>query len=99
MINPKSIKKAKGKRTLKSANRIRSGTFANSKKRDRYGDNWKTRLSTKSGVCVKCGRQGYTEYHHIVPLSKGGANNALNIIELCHNCHAGQVGHSHMKKW
>ena len=49
---------------------------------------------TKSGVCRICGREGYTEWHHII--SRGHAKktgqielitNPGNIVELCKSCH------------
>ena len=38
-------------------------------------------------TCVNCGSTDSIEYHHIVPLSRGGTNNLLNIVPLCINCH------------
>ena len=49
---------------------------------------------TKSGVCRICGKEGYTEWHHII--SRGHAKktgqmelitNPGNIVELCKSCH------------
>lgn len=43
-------------------------------------------------LCRECKRQGKTtaatEVHHIVPLSKGGGNEASNLMPICHKCHA-----------
>lgn len=37
--------------------------------------------------CVNCGSRKHIEYHHIVPLVKGGTNNWENIVPLCYECH------------
>ena len=37
--------------------------------------------------CVNCGSRKHIEYHHIVPLVKGGTNNWGNIVPLCYECH------------
>ena len=38
--------------------------------------------------CVRCGRNGRMELHHIVPVSKGGdAYDESNIEVLCRRCH------------
>ena len=42
----------------------------------------------KGGVCAKCGRSGYTEFHHIDKNPKNTSSE--NIIELCFNCHRQQ---------
>lgn len=53
--------------------------------------------------CQECGAKN-TELHahHIIPLSKGGANNGSNLITLCAVCHSNvhgrPVGSLAMKK-
>jgi hypothetical protein len=37
--------------------------------------------------CVNCGTLEDIEWHHIVPLSRGGKDVVSNIIPLCHSCH------------
>ena len=37
--------------------------------------------------CPGCDHTGYLEIHHIVPRSKGGTNDAGNLICLCSGCH------------
>ena len=39
----------------------------------------------KRGICEKCGKLGYTEFHHIDRNPKNTSSS--NIIELCFNCH------------
>lgn len=39
-------------------------------------------------VCANCGlSDGQIEFHHIVPLIRGGTNRMTNIVPLCHECH------------
>lgn len=38
--------------------------------------------------CVKCGKAGRLEAHHVVPIADGGAPMRLtNIVPLCRGCH------------
>jgi hypothetical protein len=37
--------------------------------------------------CYVCDYSLFTESHHIIPLSKGGADEFKNRIDLCPNCH------------
>lgn len=39
------------------------------------------------GKCLLCGKP-ITQYHHIIPKSKGGSNTLKNIAGLCDDCHA-----------
>ena len=44
--------------------------------------------SNQNRSCAKCGEMGTNlELHHIIPLSKGGADTMKNIILLCPDCH------------
>lgn len=45
-------------------------------------ESWKTET-----CCANCGSKNDLEWHHIVPLSKGGNNIRSNIVCLCHECH------------
>lgn len=40
----------------------------------------------QGGKCACCGKP-ITQYHHIVPKSKGGTDNVKNIIGTCDGCH------------
>ena len=38
--------------------------------------------------CRTCGiESNYLEVHHIIPRSRGGSNNANNLIKICTDCH------------
>ena len=38
--------------------------------------------------CVKCGKAGRLEAHHVIPVADGGAPMRLtNIVPLCRGCH------------
>jgi hypothetical protein len=39
------------------------------------------------GRCAECGSRVRLEFHHIVPVSRGGSNTARNIELLCEACH------------
>jgi hypothetical protein len=39
------------------------------------------------GQCVRCGSRESLEFHHIIPLSRGGSNTTRNIELLCETCH------------
>ena len=38
--------------------------------------------------CAACGDIAFIEFHHIIPVSKGGTDEFDNIILLCNCCHA-----------
>lgn len=47
-------------------------------------------LRKSDGVCAHCGCQvvvgdNFT-VEHVVPISKGGTNDLVNIVALCHTC-------------
>jgi 5-methylcytosine-specific restriction endonuclease McrA len=44
---------------------------------------------------VRCGAPA-KDVHHIIPLSKGGANTLSNLIHLCDDCHSRR--HRHLFK-
>lgn len=60
----------------------------------RYGRAWKRirdRYVKAHPLCEECEKQGrltpVEEVHHIKPLSKGGGNEASNLMSLCGGCH------------
>jgi 5-methylcytosine-specific restriction protein A len=52
-------------------------------------------LTAAEGACEACGTKGYEtdsgvaylEVHHVVPLSKGGADTVWNAVAVCETCH------------
>ena len=46
----------------------------------------------QNGICLLCGCARIDNYHHIVPLSKGGSDTPSNIAGLCDRCHHGAHG-------
>jgi 5-methylcytosine-specific restriction endonuclease McrA len=40
------------------------------------------------GSCFLCRQQSAAVRHHVIPVSKGGTNRSLNLVGLCHYCHA-----------
>lgn len=40
-------------------------------------------------VCCNCGKEcgGEIEYHHVVPLERGGLDIVSNLAPLCYECH------------
>lgn len=41
-----------------------------------------------NGICEICRREEAYCKHHIIPISKGGSNSDLNLINICISCHA-----------
>lgn len=42
----------------------------------------------KYHFCAACGREDDLQYHHLVPVVRGGTDDPTNIIVLCAECHA-----------
>lgn len=58
---------------------------------------FRRQIKEKCGdVCVGCGSNENIEYHHIVPISLGGADDFSNIVPLCHACHKAAHNGRHM---
>ena len=60
----------------------------------KYGRAWKqirNRYAAEHPLCEKCLAEGrltlMDEVHHILPVSRGGKNNAENLMSLCRSCH------------
>ncbi len=37
--------------------------------------------------CACCKKEMHLELHHIIPINKGGDNDARNLISVCSDCH------------
>lgn len=44
--------------------------------------------------CGNCETDQDVEFHHIVPLSRGGTNKVSNLVRLCSSCHDSAHGRS-----
>lgn len=44
-------------------------------------------LGRDGHTCRLCSKTAELEVHHILPKCKGGADNPVNLITLCRNCH------------
>lgn len=51
-------------------------------------DDWKEMLEKFSHCCAYCGTSEKLEMDHIVPLSRGGAHAASNIVPSCKRCNS-----------
>lgn len=49
---------------------------------------WATAVKRRDGYrCARCGSPYELEAHHILPLSRGGADEVANGVTLCRDCH------------
>lgn len=78
----------------------RRGKTSKIRRRDPYKENWASlanSIKARDGFCCqRCGATENLEVHHIIPVSKGGRNLGINLITLCHACHAKQPKHGHL---
>lgn len=44
-------------------------------------------IDKKQHICEKCGKQGWTNKHHITSKGASGGDTEENLIELCGKCH------------
>ncbi len=49
---------------------------------------WRVILEKQRGRCAECGVKSKLEKDHIMPLSRGGSNMAMNLQGLCRSCNA-----------
>lgn len=49
---------------------------------------WRTILMLFGNSCACCGSRDNITVDHVLPLSKGGLDNVLNIQPLCHTCNS-----------
>jgi 5-methylcytosine-specific restriction endonuclease McrA len=73
-----------------------------SRTKEAYGSDWQF-LSNQvrdrsTWSCSRCGKscadsKHLLHSHHIIPLSKGGANSLANLVALCVDCHKEEHQH------
>lgn len=56
-------------------------------------DEWKRELGFWEFSCAYCLRSGFDCLEHVVPVSKGGATDAANVVPACRGCNRSKVGH------
>ena len=62
-------------------------------KSNRLDENLRIATILRDGCCMECGNSNTNfEVHHIIPISKGGANTVKNLITLCPKCHQKTFG-------
>ena len=68
-----------------------AGAKAKARLRGRKLQERNARLARKDPLCVRCKAKGRirpaTEWDHIIPLCKGGADHESNLQGLCEDCH------------
>lgn len=52
-------------------------------------------LATHGSVCHYCGDRRFQAFDHIVPSSKGGGNNAENLVPACQSCNSAKGAKSY----
>ena len=57
------------------------------------GEDRAIRLAIFHGRCAFCGSNESLEWDHIVPVSKGGAHDAENMVPACQNCNRRKHAH------
>lgn len=73
-----------------------------SKDKQAYGSDWsilsRNVRESSNWICSKCKQNFSTSKHklhshHIIPLSRGGANSFSNLVSLCVDCHKEEHNH------
>lgn len=49
-------------------------------------------LRRDANICYVCHKAGATEVDHIVPVSRGGGDEDMNLAAICKDCHASKTG-------
>jgi 5-methylcytosine-specific restriction endonuclease McrA len=62
------------------------------------GNVWEQIVTAWAGTCAYCSDAPATEQDHIVPLSRGGAHDVLNVVPACKPCNM-QKGGSSVEEW
>ncbi len=54
--------------------------------RNLFGGHWSDAVESTGAKCAVCGDY-FTDVHHVIPRSYGGADELNNLVPLCKNCH------------
>lgn len=49
-------------------------------------EEWLAILARFGGRCAYCGRSGRQTQDHVLPLTRGGAHSASNVVPACKSC-------------
>ncbi|HET8645776.1 MAG TPA: HNH endonuclease [Vicinamibacteria bacterium] len=49
-------------------------------------EQWSVIVATYGGLCAHCEQAPWAEQDHVVPIAKGGAHSAGNLVPACHAC-------------
>ena len=52
----------------------------------------------KKFYCEVCGQRAYGDPHHVTTRGSGGPDHALNLVQLCTQCHYGDVPSAKLNK-
>lgn len=52
------------------------------------GAQWQEILQNYGGCCVYCGLGGKMTKEHVIPISRGGSDNASNVVPACKPCNS-----------
>jgi 5-methylcytosine-specific restriction endonuclease McrA len=71
---------------------VKEHSASHKKRYTDYGPEWddlaNTCLTLAGHLCQDCKKNRAINAHHIIPLTKGGANALHNLKALCFHCHA-----------
>lgn len=56
-------------------------------------DEWQRELDFWKYSCAYCLRRGFDCLEHVIPVSKGGATSAANVVPACRGCNHAKIGH------
>jgi hypothetical protein len=59
---------------------------------------WEMRLNIWNGLCAYCGKRKGSSVDHVLALSKGGLDEAVNVVPACASCNSSKRDKS-VKEW
>lgn len=58
----------------------------------------RARFALFGNCCAYCGITGDMEIEHVVPISRGGAHDSMNIVPACHPCNSSKAAND-LEEW